>query len=120
MRYRTLYTTRTVLAVLLCCGWLSSAQAHAHLRGSTPTEGAVLKSAPAELVLQLSEPARLTAVSIQRAGDARRPLRAPEAAASEIRLALPALTAGKYLVSWRALSDDGHVTSGTLHFTLQP
>jgi len=114
MRYGILFA-----AVAVSSGF-SSAYAHAHLRASIPADGSVLQSAPAQLVMQLSEPAKLTALSIQRGSEKPRPLSAPEQAATQIRIGLPALTSGKYLVHWRALSEDGHVTSGTLHFTLQP
>jgi methionine-rich copper-binding protein CopC len=30
------------------------------------------------------------------------------------------LTPGSYSVAWRVLSEDGHVMSGTLRFTLTP
>jgi methionine-rich copper-binding protein CopC len=33
---------------------------------------------------------------------------------------LPALAAGRYRLRWRALSADGHVVPGELHFTLNP
>jgi methionine-rich copper-binding protein CopC len=111
---------RSFLTGLLLVGVALTAHAHAHLKQATPADHSVLTAAPPEVVLQLSEPARLTTVSIQREAGARQPLVAPKEPASEIHLALPALEPGSYVVSWRALSDDGHVTSGALHFKLAP
>ena len=42
----------------------------------------------------------------------------PTVAAQQVSVPLPQLTPGTYTVSWRAVSDDGHVMPGTLHFTL--
>ena len=42
----------------------------------------------------------------------------PQQPQSKIVVPLPALAPGHYLVSWRALSADGHVVAGQLHFTL--
>ena len=43
----------------------SVAWAHAHLKQSSPSEGAVVSTAPAPIVLTFSEPARVTSRSIQ-------------------------------------------------------
>jgi methionine-rich copper-binding protein CopC len=32
---------------------------------------------------------------------------------------LPKLAAGDYVLTWRALSDDSHVTSGTVKFSVR-
>jgi len=47
------------LAFLLCT---SVAFAHVHLKQSTPAEGAVVQSAPSQIVLTFSEPALVTAL----------------------------------------------------------
>jgi methionine-rich copper-binding protein CopC len=71
------------------------------------------------LVLNLSEAATLTAASIQKAGAAARKLvPLPTRAAAQVSFALPPLAPGKYVVSWRALSADGHIMPGRIHFTL--
>jgi len=111
---------RSLLIGWLLAGVVLTAHAHAHLKSATPADHSVVSTAPSEVVLQLSEPARLTAAWIQREADARQTLVAPKEAKSEIHLPLPALKPGSYVVSWRALSDDGHVTSGALHFKLAP
>jgi methionine-rich copper-binding protein CopC len=98
------------------------ATAHAHLLTAVPADGSTLASAPAQLTLSFSAAGHLTALALRRTGDAAPvPLGAlPTASASHFGIALPTLAAGAYQVSWRVLSDDGHVMSGTLRFTLAP
>jgi len=97
--------------------WAAVAFAHVHLKQSTPAEGAVLQSAPAQIVLTFSEPALVTALSIQQAGKEKQSLGPlPTEATQTLTVASPGLTAGSYVVTWRAVSPDKHVMSGTLHF----
>ena len=97
----------------------SGVLAHVHLEQATPADGAILTSAPTELVLRFSEAARLTALSISRDGGAREKLTAlPAQPQSKIVVALPALAPGHYVLAWRVLSADGHVMPGQVHFTL--
>lgn len=110
---------RVACAVALLAG-SGAALAHAHLKASTPAAGAHLAIAPAALTLEFSEPARLTALSIAKAGEAPLKLAAPSASASHVSIALPALTPGTWTVTYRALSADGHLVPGKLTFTLAP
>jgi methionine-rich copper-binding protein CopC len=96
-----------------------TAGAHAHLQKSSPADNSVITAPPANLVLNFSEAARLTALSIQKGSEPEQKLKSlPTTAAVQISVPLPQLTPGTYSVSWRVLSDDGHVMSGALHFTL--
>jgi methionine-rich copper-binding protein CopC len=96
-----------------------TANAHAHLQKSSPADNSVITTSPSNLVLNFSEAARLTALSIQKDEEPKQNLKPlPTTAAQQISVPLPPLTPGSYSVSWRVLSDDGHVMSGTLHFTL--
>jgi methionine-rich copper-binding protein CopC len=96
-----------------------TAGAHAHLQKSSPADNSVIATSPSTLVLNFSEAARLTALSIQKGGESPQKLTPlPAAAAQQISVPLPPLTPGAYSVSWRVVSDDGHVMSGALHFTL--
>jgi methionine-rich copper-binding protein CopC len=104
-------------ATLLVCA--SLAHAHAHLTSSVPADASTLSTSPPRLVLNFSEAAVLTAASIQRAGGAVRKLvPLPTKAAVRVTFALPALAPGEYTVSWRALSADGHIMPGRMHFTI--
>jgi CopC domain len=56
-------------------------------------------------VLNLSEPARLAALSIQKGSEPNQDLKPlPATAAQQISVPLPALTPGTYSVTWRAVS----------------
>jgi methionine-rich copper-binding protein CopC len=109
------------------CGWVvvlwaalgGAAQAHAHLQGSTPRDGSTLDGAPASLVLQFSEPARLTALWIEKQGGEKKKLAPPQDAQSEISITLPKLEPGEYLVTWRVQGNDGHVVPGKVRFTVR-
>jgi methionine-rich copper-binding protein CopC len=106
-------------------GWLlvlasPCALAHAHLAEAQPADGSVLTAAPGSLTLRFSESARLTALWIARDGGARQKITPlPESAQEKIVVALPALSPGAYVISWRALSADGHVVPGQIRFTLK-
>lgn len=96
-----------------------TASAHAHLEKSSPADGSVLASSPPSIVLSFSEAARLTALSIQRGDEAKQNLKPlPTTAAREISVPMPPLKPGAYSLTWRVLSDDGHMMSGTVHFTV--
>ncbi len=96
-----------------------TANAHAHLQKSSPADGSVITTSPSNLVLNFSEAARLTALSIQKGDEPKQDLKPlPTTAAQQVSIPLPLLTSGMYLVNWRVVSDDGHVMGGVLHFTL--
>ncbi len=111
------------LALLAACALTVplAAGAHAHLLRSTPAAASVLAVAPAQLQLDFSETAVLTSLSLERSGDPVRQKLTPRPGAPQARLVieLPPLVAGSYLVRWRALSADGHISSGSFGFTLQ-
>lgn len=94
------------------------AHAHAHLTAAVPADGSVGKS-PEHVVLSFSEAARLTALTLEREGEEPRKLTPlPPEMATRITIPLPQLSPGRYTLSWRVVSDDGHVVPGTLHFTV--
>jgi methionine-rich copper-binding protein CopC len=97
------------------------AQAHAHLLESTPAEGSKLASTPRQLQLVFSEAVRVTALSIQGAGEAapRKLSPLPGQVATRVAIDLAPLASGSYRVQWRALSADHHVAAGTLSFSVQ-
>jgi methionine-rich copper-binding protein CopC len=96
----------------------AAAQAHAHLKQSTPAEGAVVTEMPAAIELTFSESARVTALSLQKDQEPKQTLKAPTGSAAEhITIAVPKLVPGNYTLTWRVVSeDDGHIMSGALHF----
>jgi methionine-rich copper-binding protein CopC len=93
------------------------AHAHAHLKASTPAEGAVLAQAPPSISLVFSESARITALSLQKDQEPKQKLTPPSTSGSNITVDIPTLAAGSYTLSWRVMStDDNHIMSGELHF----
>jgi methionine-rich copper-binding protein CopC len=92
--------------------------AHAHLTAAVPADGSVGK-APEHIVLTFSEAARLTAMTLQREGEEPRRLTPlPTEMTTRLTVPLPRLSPGRYTVSWRVVSDDGHVVPGAVHFTV--
>jgi methionine-rich copper-binding protein CopC len=107
----------TCALVLLSCSAL--AFAHAHLVKALPADGSTLAVSPPKFVLRFAEPVKLTALSLQKDAEPVKkigPL--PTTAAAEISIPAPQLTPGKYILSWRGVSDDGHVMPGKLSFTV--
>ena len=95
-----------------------SAQAHTHLKSATPAEGSTVKSAE-QITLTFSEKATVTALTLQKEGGDERKLTPPaEGAADHVKVAAGKLEPGKYTLNWRVVSDDKHVMSGKLHFTV--
>ena len=110
-------------ALLAACALIAplAASAHTHLLRSTPAAGSVLAASPPRLRLDFSEPAVLTALTLEKSGDPARRQLAPRPGAPQASFAvdLPPLAAGRYLVRWRALSADNHVAFGSFGFTLR-
>lgn len=97
------------------------ARAHTHLLEAAPADGSTLQGAPRQLQLVFSEAARLTALSIQEAGEAapRKLTPLPQQPAARFVIDLPQLAAGSYQVKWRALSDDNHLATGSIRFVVR-
>ena len=100
--------------------WAGFAHAHTQLASSIPANEAVVETAPEEVSLTFSEPVRLTAVSVESGGTSHSLDVGSREAAKEFTIALPALTSGMHVVQWRALSEDTHVVTGEIHFTISP
>lgn len=103
--------------IFLCLALLPlQALAHAQLRASDPSEGAVLAEAPATIILDFNE--AIAPLVLRHIG--------PDGTATDlegtaenatISVVPPAnLAGGTYLLSWRVVSDDGHPVGGTLTF----
>ena len=113
---RTASALAGVLLVLMSTGLL----AHAHLEEAQPADGSVITAAPGNITLRFSEKARLTALWIAADGGERRKITPlPDTAQARIAVALPVLSPGTYVISWRVVSADGHVVPGRIRFTLK-
>lgn len=114
-----------VLTFLLALpGAPAPAAAHAIVLESSPKHDAVLPEAPSRLVLRFNSriEAALSRVTIE--PSAGRPVALPvaaEAASAADRLVVPLqpLAPGIYIVRYRVLAADGHVTEGALRFTVK-
>ena len=115
-------------AALLLSGLLAGsagpAHAHAIVLEASPTHDAVLPAPPARIVLRFNSKIEhaLSRVSLETA--AGRPVALPVARATELdaaRLVVPLspLAPGTYIVRYRVLAADGHVTEGALRFTIR-
>lgn len=110
-----------LMTVLASLGIAGTASAHAHLHMSIPANHSVVAAAPKQISLEFNEPVQLTSVTIQKGdGNATKLGPLPDAAAKEVTLAVPQLDAGNYIVKWRAVSDDGHITADKFLFTVGP
>ncbi len=108
------------IVVLFLCG-TAPALAHAQLRSATPAAGGSVPTAPAEVVVNFTEPLESTfsAVVVRDAVGKR----VDKADAhldkndnTTIRVSLPPLGQGIYIVQWRALTTDTHRTDGAFIF----
>lgn len=97
------------------------ATAHAHLKQAVPADGSVVQGAPMSFSLSFSEAAHLTALSVQKQGDAQ-PLKItplPADASAQFTIPAPKLTPGAYTLRYRVVAaDDNHVSSGMISFSI--
>jgi methionine-rich copper-binding protein CopC len=111
----------SVLIALLTLAASNVAMAHAHLLKSEPANGSTIATPPKNIVLTFNEAARLTTLSLEKDGEKPQSLAPlPSTSSKDASVALPTITAGHYAVKWRAMSDDNHVTSGEVQFTVAP
>ena len=119
------------LAALLLSAWLvvlsaSPASPHAIVLESSPVHDAVLERAPAQVTLRFNSKIekRFTRITLT-AGD--RPavpivLPGDDDASTPDRVVIPLspLAPGVYVLRYRVLAVDGHITEGALRFTVGP
>ena len=120
-RRNHIMTRLTSLLLILLISTAGNVEAHARLKTSQPADGSTV-AAPKTVTLVFSESAKVTALTIQGAGETaahKLPVSTAEDAVSHT-IDLPTLAPGDYVLTWRALSDDSHVTSGTVKFSVRP
>ncbi|MGW0083965.1 copper resistance CopC/CopD family protein [Streptomyces sp. NPDC003393] len=110
--------------LLLLLGGAGPASAHAVLRSADPSDGTVLKTAPASVTLTFSESVGLLDDSFRlfdpdgrrvHTGEARR----ASGHADTAEIAFPAeLGQGTFTVAWRVVSADSHPVSGAFTFSV--
>jgi methionine-rich copper-binding protein CopC len=112
---------KRLLSILAALSLAASgaAFAHAHLEKSQPADKSSASAAPKEVVLEFNEPVQVTALTIQKGDETVQDLGPlPKAATAKVTVPMPAIGSGKYIVKWRAVSDDNHVMNGKFTFTV--
>ena len=114
-----------VLAVLgmigACLAGLPDALAHAIILESSPRHEESLAS-PKRLVLRFNSRLEKPLCSVQLVGSHRKTIallhQEPDSPADTLAYALPPLDPGAYQARWKVMAADGHVTEGTVLFTV--
>ena len=95
------------------------ALAHSELTASMQADKASVETAPKEVMLHFSEPVRLTALAVTKAGEEQKQLSPlPTQNQKDFSIASPGLAKGQYTVNWRAMSGDAHVMTGQFTFAV--
>lgn len=117
---RTVVVAATALtfAGALALSGGTAALAHDELVGSTPENGQVLETPPAEVSLQFSDDIIEvgTAVEVVDHHGEEVEVGEPVIDGPNVTATLPADLEGEYQVRWRAVSSDGHPIEGTIDF----
>lgn len=115
-----------LIALVLALGPARPAAAHAIVLESSPVHDAVLSEAPSQVTLRFNSriEKRFTRVTLGAADRAPLPVALPagDDAGTPDRLTIPLgpLGPGVYVLRYRVLAVDGHVTEGALRFTVNP
>lgn len=109
-----------LLGGLLVLLGAQSASAHAQLLSTTPEDGSVLQEAPAEAVLRFNEAVQLLDGAIRLFPGAGTPIVLhAHVVDTDVVASLPdGLADGRYALSYRIVSADGHPVSGAISFTI--
>ncbi len=98
----------------------SPSSAHAELLTTTPASGASLDRSPSSLVFEFGESVRIPKGGIRLINESSERIATPSPTASNggrvQTVTLPKLQSGAYVVSWRAVSADGHPIRGAFTF----
>lgn len=100
------------------------AAAHALVLESSPPPDAVLAHAPEQILLRFNSRiehrlTRLTLTDTQGRAIPLSPLAPADAAPDRLVIPLPPLAPGTYVLRYRVLAVDGHLTEGLLRFTVR-
>ena len=112
----------------------TAANAHSQLSSSFPENGEALDVPPVEIVMDFKSPAKLIKVELMKSktnqgnsflgglfgGNNGKPVPLGESFLMAMNkrqiIPMPSLGDGDYLLSWRAMGEDGHVIKGELTF----
>lgn len=114
----------TAIAFLSAASIAGAAAAHAFLEQASPRVGSSIAVAPAEVRLSFSEPVEPAFCTVAVVGPPGFAGAEPPRAARADRRTLVAplrrpMPPGRYVVRWRAVSVDSHITQGDFQFELK-
>jgi copper transport protein len=104
--------------VLAGVAFATPALAHATLVATDPANGALVETAPAGVVFSFNEPVTPTVMRLIGPDGTQIDLMSgTRAAGPDVVVTTPGFFRGTQLLSWRAVSEDGHPIGGTLTFS---
>ena len=119
--------TTITISVLLIFAGMQSADAHAQLSLSNPTKNQIVRTLPSLVWLEFDgdllsfgdkQIHKITVTnSIKKRVDIGGPIVGGARISTKLKASLPA---GKYLVSYRIVSEDGHPVEGSYTFSYKP
>jgi methionine-rich copper-binding protein CopC len=110
-----LFAGGVAVAVVLVAG------AHTTIEQAVPASGAVLEQSPATIELKFKHAVRMTSVIVLDAAKAERKVTfEPTTRTQVVAIISPNLGPGRSELRWKALSEDGHVISGSLSYVVKP
>ena len=100
-------------------GW--TRMGHSKQETTVPANNAILKEAPAELVLNFDKPMRITKLALTDQAGKDYEVQRTDQMKHVLKLVaqLDPVPNGEYKVDWRGLSEDGHPMKGTFSFTVR-
>jgi copper resistance protein C len=109
-----------LVGAAICVAVAVPAAAHTELIGSSPADGATLTTAPAEVLLEFSQPVQTEFGQVVVLDDtgAHHEQGDPQIMGAIVTQSLGKLVAGAYQISYRVGAADGHPITGTLTFTV--
>jgi len=110
-----------LLSLGFALGWCAVSWGHGVLIESTPSHGAILKESPKVISLRFNaalEPS-ITRMSLVDLKHQKQTLKiTDESTVERIIATVPPLAPGVYHVHYQVLATDGHVTEGSIRFTI--
>ncbi len=112
---------RLLVSSILVLFWAGLGWAHSKQEKTVPANNAVLKKAPAELVLNFDKPMRITKLVLTDQSGKDYEVQRTDQMKHVLKLVaqLDPVPNGEYKVDWRGLSEDGHPMKGTFSFTVK-
>jgi hypothetical protein len=116
-RNKIMAAALTAIAVLATS---PAAFAHTHVHKTSIADNARLTAPPASFTVEFEGKTGLAKAALTDAAGKAIPLTytPPKEMAASFTIPLPALSAGKYTLSWRTIGSDGHAVPGAVHFTI--